>query len=136
MTLVTGKEHDIVRTKRIAWWLAPAVVVMVFDAWLAIHELTGGGLLGDVDPRTEIRFAAAAIWLAFAVATSVGLAFQYAPSESRGRADHHRFAPGGDAGLVTARHDRRSRLLRRRDLRSRPDRCTDGSSRVLVARAS
>lgn len=63
------------RTKTIAWWLAPAVLVLVFNAWLAVHELSGGSLLGDVDPRTEIRFAAAGIWLAFAVATAVGLAF-------------------------------------------------------------
>ena len=72
MTL--GKENDMVRTKAIAWWLAPAVLVVVFDAWLSIHELTVS-LLGDADPRTEIRFSTAGIWLAFAVATAVGLAF-------------------------------------------------------------
>lgn len=63
-----------VRTKKIAWWLAPAILVMLFDAWLGIHELIGGSLLGDVDPRAEIRFGAAGIWLALAVATAVGLA--------------------------------------------------------------
>ena len=75
MTHATGKGYDMVRTKRIAWWLAPAVLVLVFDAWLAVHELTGGSLLGDVDPRTEIQFATAGVWLALAVATAVGLAF-------------------------------------------------------------
>ena len=49
---------------------------MLFDAWLAIHELTGGSLLGDTDPRTEIRFGAAGVWLALAIATAIGLAFR------------------------------------------------------------
>jgi hypothetical protein len=68
-------ENDMIRTKNIAWWLAPAVLVMLFDAWLAIHELTGGGLLGEPDPRAEVQLGATAIWLALAIATAVGLAF-------------------------------------------------------------
>jgi hypothetical protein len=67
------EEDRMVRTKDIAWWLAPAILVMLFDAWLAIHELIGGSLLGDTDPRAEIRFGAAGVWLALAVATAAGL---------------------------------------------------------------
>jgi hypothetical protein len=64
-----------VRTRKIAWWLAPAILVVLFDAWLGLHELIGGSLLGDVDPRAEIQFGAAAIWLTLALATAVGLAW-------------------------------------------------------------
>jgi hypothetical protein len=62
------------RTRKIAWWLAPAILVMLFDAWLGIHELIGGSLFGDVDPRAEVRFGATAVWLTLAVATALGLA--------------------------------------------------------------
>jgi hypothetical protein len=68
------REERMVRTRNIAWWLAPAVLVMVFDAWLGVHELTGGSLLGDPDPRAEVQFGAAGVWLALAIATAVGLA--------------------------------------------------------------
>jgi hypothetical protein len=69
------KEERMVRTRNIAWWLAPAILVVLFDAWLGLHELIGARLLGDVDPRAEIQFGAAAIWLTLALATAVGLAW-------------------------------------------------------------
>jgi hypothetical protein len=62
------------RKRGIPWWLAPAVLVLLFDAWLAIHELIGGSLLGDPDPRADVRFGAAAVWLVLAIATAAGLA--------------------------------------------------------------
>jgi hypothetical protein len=65
-----------VRTRKIEWWLGPATLVMLFDAWLGIHELIGGSVLGDVDPRAEVRFGAAAIWLTLAFATGAGLALR------------------------------------------------------------
>jgi hypothetical protein len=27
------REERMVRTRNIAWWLAPAILVMLFDAW-------------------------------------------------------------------------------------------------------
>lgn len=69
-------EERMVPTKSIAWWLAPAILVVLFDAWLGLHELIGGSLLGDVEPRAEIQFGAAAIWLTLALATAAGLAWR------------------------------------------------------------
>jgi hypothetical protein len=66
-----------VRTRKIAWWLGPAILVMLFDAWLGIHELIGGSLLGDMDPRAEVQFGAAGIWLTLALATGAGLALRW-----------------------------------------------------------
>jgi hypothetical protein len=61
-------------TIRRSWWLVPATLILLFDLWLFLGQLTEHMPFGtEGEPRVGVRLAASAFWLLFTVCMAAGI---------------------------------------------------------------